>query len=39
MICCEGCDLWYHKNGRKFYLVYMYVQLVVIQLIDVLCAT
>ena len=23
MICCEGCDLWYHKHGEKFYLVHV----------------
>ena len=24
MICCEGCDLWYHKHREKFYLVHVY---------------
>ena len=23
MRCCEGCDLWYHKHGEKFYLVHV----------------
>ena len=23
MICCEGCDLWYHKHGEKFSLVHV----------------